>query len=226
MIPLRRTQVNHAIGVFKVVLLAFSLLAFISFTAMPGNGDGVYNLNLRIMDWDLADAVSNAQVFINNGTDYVKVSDENGWANYTGLSGLVTVKVKYYGFWVNGTFSLTVSQDTVINVRCNLYDVTVKVVEAMRSAYLVGANVTVFNATSSPANKIESGVTGNSGTVMFKNLPNATLTFTQYSGFFYSIIIGNETRLVSSDNSKLTLVSNQNSLTVNTNSLLIALCNS
>jgi hypothetical protein len=178
------------------------------------------------MDWDLADAVSNAQVFINNGTDYVKVSDENGWANYTGLSGLVTVKVKYYGFWVNGTFSLTVSQDTVINVRCNLYDVTVKVVEAMRSAYLVGANVTVFNATSSPANKIESGVTGNSGTVMFKNLPNATLTFTQYSGFFYSIIIGNETRLVSSDNSKLTLVSNQNSLTVNTNSLLIALCNS
>jgi hypothetical protein len=46
--------------VFKVVLLAFSLLAFISFTAIPGNGDGVYDLNLRIVDWDLADAVDSS----------------------------------------------------------------------------------------------------------------------------------------------------------------------
>ncbi|MEM2953162.1 MAG: hypothetical protein QXM52_04115 [Candidatus Bathyarchaeia archaeon] len=215
-----------AIGSFKAFLLAVALLWFISFTVVSGNGDGVYNLNLRVMDWDLSDAVSNAHVFMNNGTDHVKVSDENGWANYTGVSGAITVKVQYYGFWVNGTFSITVSGDTTIDVKCNLYDVTVKVVETQQSAYLLGANVTVFNSTSNQANRMATGITGNGGIVRFSNLPNNTLTFTQYAGSSYAIIIGNETKQVSSEDLNLTLTANQNSIKVNTEYSLMVVHNS
>lgn len=167
------------------------------------------------MDWDLTDAISNAYVFMNNGTEYVKISDENGWANYTGVSEDVTVKVRYYGFWVNGTFSLTVSGDTTLDVRCNLYDVTVKVVETQQSTHLVGANVTVFNATSSQENRIATGITGGDGTVMLSNLPNNTLTFTQYGGSSYTVVIGNETQQISGDDLSLTLTANQNSVSAN-----------
>lgn len=218
---MKRTQASMAIGSFKVFLLVLALLVLISFNIPAGNGDSFYNLNLRVMDWDLTDALPNAQVFMDNGTEYVKVSDGNGWANYTGVSGTVKVKVKYYGFWVNGTFSITVSEDTTINVKCKLYDVTVKVVETQQSAYLVGANVTVFNFTSSPSNKIATGITGNNGLLRFSNLPNSTLTFTQYAGVSYAIVIGNETRQVSSEDLTLTLTANQNSITVTTDYSLI-----
>ncbi|MGB9854298.1 MAG: hypothetical protein ACPLRY_05795, partial [Candidatus Bathyarchaeales archaeon] len=152
--------------------------------------------------------------------------DVNGWANFTGVSGPVTVKVKYYGFWVNGTFSIEVSADTTIEVKCKLYDASVKVVETQHSAYLVGANVTVFNSTSTPSNKIATGITGNNGIARLNNLPNGTLTFTQYAGVSYTLVIGNETRQVSSEDLTLTLTANKNSITVNTQHSLMVVYNS
>jgi hypothetical protein len=181
-----------------------------------------YKLNLRVMDWDLADAIPNAYVTMNNGTDYVQVSDSNGWANYTGISGTVTIKVQYYGFWVNGTFSVTVSADTTINVQCNLYDISVKTVEAQHSAYLVGVNVTVFNSTSAEANKIATGITGSNGIVALTNLPNYTLTFTQYGGSSYTVVIGNTTQPVSSENQNFTITADQNYVNTNNSYSIIA----
>jgi hypothetical protein len=182
----------------------------------------VYKLNLRVMDWDLTDAIPNAYVTMNNGTDYVQVSDGNGWANYTGVNGIVTIKVQYYGFWVNGTFSITVSADTTINVQCNLYDITVKMVEAQQSAYLVGVNVTVFNSTSAEANKIATGITGSNGIVELMNLPNYTLTFTQYGGSSYTVVIGNTTRLVSNENQTFTITANKNYVSTSNDYSIIA----
>jgi len=181
-----------------------------------------YKLNLRVMDWDLTDAIANAYVTMNNGIDYVQVSDSNGWANYTGLRGTVTVKVQYFGFWVNGTFSVTMDSDKTIDVQCKLYDVTVLVQESIQNAYLVSANVTVYNSTSVQGNKITSGVTGNNGQVQLLNLPNNTLTFTQYGGASYSLVIGNTTQLVSSENQTITLTADQNNVNTNNNYSIIA----
>jgi hypothetical protein len=181
-----------------------------------------YKLNLRILDWDLTDAISNAYSTMNNGTDHVQVSDSNGWANYTGLSGTVTVKVQYFGFWVNGTFSVTVDSDKTINVQCKLYDVTVLAQEGTQNAYLTSANATVFNSTSVQGNKIISGITGNNGQVQLLNLPNNTLTFTQYGGASFSLVIGNTTQLISSENQAITLTANQNTISTNNNCSIIA----
>jgi hypothetical protein len=181
-----------------------------------------YKLNLRVMDWDLTDAIANAYVTMNNETDHVQVSDSNGRANYTGLSGTVTVKVQYFGFWVNGTFSVTMDSDKTINVQCKLYDVTVLVQEGVQNAYLAGANVTVYNSTSVQGNKITSGVTGNNGQVQLLNLPNNTLTFTQYGGASYSLVIGNTTRLVSSENQTIPLTADKNNVNTNNNYSIIA----
>ena len=178
-----------------------------------------FNLNLRVRDWDLTDNIQGAHVYKDSD---VQISDENGWANWTLVSGTVQIKVSYYGFWVNGTFSVTMDSDKTINVQCKLYDVTVLVQESVQNAYLASANVTVYNSTSVQGNKITSGVTGNNGQVQLLNLPNNTLTFTQYGGASYSLVIGNTTQLVSSENQTITLTADQNSVNTNNNYSIIA----
>jgi hypothetical protein len=178
-----------------------------------------FNLNLRVRDWDLTDNIQGAIVYKDSDT---QISDANGWANWTLVSGTVQIKVSYYGFWVNGTFSVTMNSDKTINVQCKLYDVTVLVQEGVQNAYLVSANVTVYNSTSVQGNKITSGVTGNNGQVQLLNLPNNTLTFTQYGGASYSLVIGNTTQLVSSENQTITLTANQNNINTNNNYSIIA----
>jgi len=168
-----------------------------------------FNLNLRIQDWDSVDNIQNAVVYKDADT---KISDANGWANWTNVNGTFQIKVSYYGFWVNGTFSVSATScDVTMNVRCNLYDVTITVEEnSGQGTYLVSANVTVFNTTSTSGNKIKSGVTGSNGQVSLSNLPNNTLTVTMYAGSSYSIVIGNTTQLISSDGQAFTVTANQN----------------
>jgi hypothetical protein len=178
-----------------------------------------FNLNLRVRDWDLTDNIQGAYVYKESD---VKVSDANGWANWTLQTGTVQVKVQYFGFWVNGTFSVTMDSDKTIDVQCKLYDVTVLVQESVQNAYLASANVTVYNSTSGQGNKITSGVTGNNGQVQLLNLPNNTLTFTQYGGASYSLVIGNTTQLVSSENQTITLTANQNNVNTNNSYSIIA----
>lgn len=151
---------------------------------------------------------------MNNGTDYIQVSDNNGWANWTFVTGAAHIKVKYYGKWVNGTFSVTMDADKTIDVKCKLYDVTVAVKEGLQSAYLVGVNVTVFNASSTYGNRIKSGITSGNGQVYLTNLPNDTLTFTQYGGSSFTLVIGNTTELISSEDQSITLTADENYLGV------------
>jgi hypothetical protein len=181
-----------------------------------------YNLNLRVKDYNMSDAISGAVVTMNNGTDYNIVSDSNGWANYTLVTGTVAVKVSYFGFYVNGTFSISVTSDTTIDIQCNLYDVTVTVKETVQDAILCNANVTVLNSTSEEVNKIKSGITNGNGQVVLTNLPNNTLTFTRYGGLSYSIVIGNSTQLVSSENQNFTITADQNYVNTNNSYSIIA----
>ena len=174
-----------------------------------------YALNCRVKDWDQAENIQGAIVYADNQT---KTSDVNGWSNFTAAYGSVQIKVKYYGFWVNGTFTVTMSSVQTINVRCKLYDVTVKVNgQGGQNPYLANANVTVFNASRTSANKIQSGLTDKNGLVAFQNLPNNTLVFTQCGGLQYSVVIGNTTQTVSSNNQLVTLTANQNYVSISSN---------
>jgi hypothetical protein len=169
---------------------------------------GGYALNLRVMDWDLADAISGAIVYKDSDA---KTSNGGGWANWTGVSGTVAVKVKYYGFWVNGTFNVNVDSDKTINVKCKLYDVTVTAKPNNEIGVISGANVTAYNNTGNSNGKIKSGITvDTTGQVTLTNLPNATLRFIMYSKSDYSIIIANTTQLISSDDYSFNIIANQN----------------
>jgi len=95
-------------------------------------------------------------------------------------------------------------------------------VEAQHSAYLVGVNVTVFNSTSAEANKIATGITGSNGIVELLNLPNYTLTFTQYGGSSYTIVIGNITQLVSNEDQTFTITANKNYVSTSNDYSIIA----
>ena len=155
---------------------------------------GTYNLSLRIYDWDLTDTISGAYTYVNGSK---AVSDANGWANYTDLSsGTYLINVYWYGFPVNGTFSINLTADTIINIRCKIYDVYVQILPYNQEGVLYQANVTVFNSTNTSANKIRTTLTNQSGYAELPNLPNATLTFTVYAG---TLIIANTTRTVTAD---------------------------
>ena len=169
-----------------------------------------YALNLRVMDWDLTDAISGAIVYKDSDT---KVSNGGGWANWTGVSGTVAVQVKYYGFWVNGT-SVTMDGDKTINVQCKLYDVTVTAKPNNEIGIISGANVTAYNNTGTSNGKIKSGITvDTTGQVTLTNVPNATLRFIIYAKSDYSIIIANTTQLISSDDYSFNIIANQNYVT-------------
>jgi hypothetical protein len=169
-----------------------------------------YALNLRVMDWDLTDAISGAIVYKDTDT---KTSNGGGWANWTGVSGTVAIKVKYFGFWVNGT-SVTMNSDKTINVQCKLYDVTVTAKPNNEIGVISGANVTAYNNTGTSNGKIKSGITvDTTGQVTLTNIPNATLRFIMYAKSDYSIIIANTTQLISSDDYSFNIVANQNYVT-------------
>lgn len=169
---------------------------------------GAYSLNLRVNDWDLTDAISGAIVYKDSDS---QTSNGQGWANWTAVYGTVDIKVKYYGFWVNGTFQVTVDEDKTIDVKCKLYDVTVTVKPNNGVGILSGANVTAFNNTGTSEGKIKSGITvDNTGEVTLTNLPNATLRFIAYAKSDYSVTIANTTKTISSDDQGETVTATQN----------------
>ena len=166
-----------------------------------------YALNLHIKDWDLVDSISGAQVYKNSE---MKISDANGWANWTGVSGTVQIRVKWYGFWVNGTFTVAMGSDKTIDVRCRIFDIQVTCVEGVGNALLQYVNVTIYNATSVRANKIRTGITGSNGKVSLVNVPNSTLTFTCYDNASPRHVIANVTRTVTVEDQAETITCDQN----------------
>ena len=173
-----------------------------------------YSLCLKIEDCDNDTAITGAIVDMNNGTDDIMTSSSLGWANYTGVSGSVTVNVTDYGYLVNSTASFSVASNTILYVICNIYDITVNEIETVssHSGKLCGVNVTIYTA---GGMEIENGTTASkTGQVSFTSLPNATLTFSQYAGSSYTSLIGNVTQSITSDNQSITLTATQNNITV------------
>ncbi|MEM3406759.1 MAG: hypothetical protein QXM07_03805, partial [Nitrososphaerota archaeon] len=168
-----------------------------------------YRLDLHIKDYDLIDNIQNARVYITNATGtFSKLSDINGWANFTSF-GSTDIKVEYYGFLVNGTFTINVDSDKTIDVKCNLYDVTFNVKDNNNRGYLVGANVTIFNSTNKiEKNKISTGITNSFGQVTLMNLPNNTLNVVVYDGAPSPSIIGEVWKSISYDGQVETIICN------------------
>jgi len=171
-----------------------------------------YQLNVHVWDWDLADGMEGAYVYKDSE---IKASNANGWANWTGVSGIVQVKVEYFGRLVNDAFAILVDKDTAVDVQCKIFDVTVACLEDMHSALLQNANVTVFNSTSTPSNKIRTGATNSEGKVQLNNIPNGTLTVTVYDGNG-NLVIANVTITVTSEGQTETIACSQNYVTAET----------
>ena len=169
----------------------------------------LHALNLHVMDWDLTDSIPGAYVYADSD---VKISDANGWANWTGLSGSVYVKVKWHGAWVNGTFTVVMNSGKTIDVQCNIFDVMVTATEGEQGAVLQYVNVTVYNATNGT---IRTGITDSAGQVYLPNVPNATLTFTCYEGSSPQSIIANTTRTITTEDQAETIVCDQNYASAN-----------
>jgi len=168
----------------------------------------VYALSLHVMDWDLTDSIQGAYVYVDSD---IKISDADGWANWTGISGAIYVKVKWHGFWVNGTFLVVVNSDKTIDIQSNIFDITVTAVEGEQSAVLQNVNVTVYNATS---NMIRTGITDSDGKVYLANVPNSTLTFIAREDASSQNIIANVTRTITTENQAETIICDQNYVSV------------
>ncbi|RLI41389.1 hypothetical protein DRO69_11630 [Candidatus Bathyarchaeota archaeon] len=167
-----------------------------------------YQLNLHVLDWDLTDSIEGAYVYKDNE---VKITDANGWANWTGVSGETHIKVKYFGHWVNGTFTVYVNENKTIDVRCKIFDITITCKEGLQEAILQNANVTAFNSTSTPDNRISTALTDASGRAYLDNIPNGTITFTVYDG--NGNIIANVTKTITSEGQLETVICDQNYVT-------------
>jgi len=166
---------------------------------------GIYALNLRVIDWDLTDSIQGAYVYADSG---VKISDADGWANWTEISDrTVYVKVKWHGGWVNGTFLVVVDSNKTVNIRSNIFDIVVTTVESQQGAVLQNVNVTVYDAT---GNIIRTGITDSNGKVYLSNVPNSTLTFTGYENASPQHVIANVTRTITTENQAETIICDQN----------------
>src|SRR5207247_9099063 len=102
------------------------------------------SLNLRVRNWSLTDTIAGALVYKDS---QIQVSRSNGWANWTNVGGMVQIKVKYFGYWVNGTFHVPLDSHKTLDIRANIYTITVTVRHANHKGALKSVNVTAYNST-------------------------------------------------------------------------------
>lgn len=80
-----------------------------------------YHVNLHAVDWE-GNPLTQAIIYMNNGTQYSKTVNSQGWANWTDiLAATVNVYATWYGYTVNSTFSITMGADRTIDVTCKTY---------------------------------------------------------------------------------------------------------
>jgi len=129
------------------------------------------DLSLRIKDWDLTDNIQGAKVYLDGA---LKISDPNGWANYTRPSGQnYIIKVSHLGYWINNSLIL-LDQDKIVDVKCKLHDGEAWIRDYENFTNIVDAPVKFYNSTN---HELASGTTDANGKCSFTNLPNATLIF-------------------------------------------------
>lgn len=160
-----------------------------------------YNLNLRVKDWTLIDDIQGAYVYKDSEW---KISDQNGWTNWTDVSGAVAIKVMWFGVWVNGTFTITIDGNKTVDVRCNIFDTFITCVEGEQHALLQYVNVTAI----AEGNAVVSGITGADGETHLTNVPNSTLNFVAYDD--NNNLIANDTRIIVSEGQQETIICDMN----------------
>jgi len=141
------------------------------------------NLNLRTVDHN-NNVVNTTTVYMNNGTEYSKTVDSNGWANWTGITAdSVSVKVKYQGLWVNGSFTVQMNTNKTIDVVCNIYNLTVYVTDENNEEK---SGATVVLERNDGANLTSYGIT-TSKTASYYNSTHAKCIWTFLANYTYNV---------------------------------------
>jgi hypothetical protein len=110
--------------------------------------DKKYALNLRTIDYE-GNFLTEAIVYMNNGTQYNKAVNSQGWANWTDItSDSVEVYATWYRYTVNSTFTITMDEDKTIDVACKAYPF---VLDGTR--YWIAGNATVSSHSWNDATK-------------------------------------------------------------------------
>jgi len=91
---------------------------FVTYTTQP------VALNLRTKDWS-NNVLTQAIVFMNNGTWHNKTVTASGWGNFTGITASsVTVYAKWQNSIVNGSFTVATTTDRTVDVKCKVWTLT------------------------------------------------------------------------------------------------------
>lgn len=99
---------------------------------------GRYSLNFQARDYE-DNILTEAVIYIDNGTEYSQTVNSQGWANWTNISSdTVDVHATWYGYTVNSTFQITLDADQTLNVTCNCYPFTLD-----STTYWIAGNATV-----------------------------------------------------------------------------------
>jgi nitroreductase len=169
-----------------------------------------YNLSIRVWDWEQKEVISGSLVFKDSEK---KISNANGWVNWTGVSGVVTIKVKYYGYWVSDVIAIYMNETKTIDLKCNVFDLTMICLGNSDGTFLQNANVTIFKSTSLVDNKIKTGKTDEKGEVKLLKIPNGTITITVYDGD--NQVIANITKTLITQGQRENIICQENSVLVN-----------
>jgi hypothetical protein len=130
--------------------------------------DVKYALNLRAVESE-GNALTEAIVYMNNGTQHNMVVNDQGWANWTDItSSTVDVYATWYDYTVNSTFTITMDEDKTIDIVCKAYPF---VLDGTR--YWMAGNATVSSYSWNQATK-EFVITFGGGTDTYTLKSSAT----------------------------------------------------
>ena len=151
-----------------------------------------YTLRVRVMDWDMENPIANAAVHLDDGE--AKTSDGEGYAEWSNLTGTVTVRVSYLSVWVSDPINIEMDMNRTVEVQCRFYDVYVQAVwpdgrPAQNLKFTFSFNDTLLG----------SAITNQTGHAYFQNLPASNLTLTAYGGSNHTVKLGEWTVEVYAD---------------------------
>lgn len=163
----------------------YGLSAFVSNdVTVYWSGGSYVVLTVRTVDLD-SNIIAGATVYINNGTQYQFTSDSNGLASLSRIVGgtSVSVKVKWEGCWVNGTWATTMSSTKTIDAKCNVWSFTINA----RDNGGVGLSLSSTNVVWKWPNGTTSNVTRSDGSLTMRVMNGTSYYRIQYQGQWVSV---------------------------------------
>jgi len=150
-----------------------------------------YRLRVRVMDWGMKTPIADAVVHL-DGEE--KVSDSDGYVEWEGLAGNVTVRVSFLGVWVSDPMDVEVDEDKTVEVQCRFFDVYVQALtQEDKPAQDVKLTLSLNGSL------LGSAITNQTGYAFFRDIPASNLTLTAYGGEGYKVKLGEWTIEVSMD---------------------------